>query len=206
MSMHNRQIQVFSPPLYLLRRLCPSVGVRATAPLPRKSVSREMIIRSLWVLLAVAFVLATPASAQDSTITDDQVNAVASEMYCPVCENIPLDACATQACADWRQEIRDMLGEGYTSDEVKADFVRRFGDRVVGTPLDPTLRALSVVTPYVLAGLALIAAVWTVLRWRMGVKSSAAGVPEFNAPPTPETESDSLRARLERDVAGGTGL
>ncbi|MCB0056701.1 MAG: cytochrome c-type biogenesis protein CcmH [Caldilineaceae bacterium] len=164
-----------------------------------------MIIRSLVVLLAFAFVLAIPASAQESTITDDQVNDVASEMYCPVCENIPLDACQTQACAEWREEIRDMLGEGYTPDEVKVDFVRRFGDRVVGTPLDPTLRAISVVTPYVLAGLALIAAIWTVMRWRMGVKSSAAGVPEVNAPPTPETESDSLRARLERDVAGGMG-
>ncbi|MCA9906431.1 MAG: cytochrome c-type biogenesis protein CcmH, partial [Anaerolineae bacterium] len=91
-----------------------------------------MIIRSLVVLLAFAFVLAIPASAQESTITDDQVNDVASEMYCPVCENIPLDACQTQACAEWREEIRDMLGEGYTPDEVKVDFVRRFGDRVVG--------------------------------------------------------------------------
>ncbi|MCC6613467.1 MAG: cytochrome c-type biogenesis protein CcmH [Anaerolineae bacterium] len=158
------------------------------------------------LLIAFAFVLAMPASAQESAITDDQVNAVASEMYCPVCENIPLDACATQACTEWREEIRDMLGQGYSSDEVKADFVRRFGDRVVGTPLDPTLRALSVVTPYVLAGLALIAAVWTVMRWRMGVKTSAAGVPELATPPVPEAESDSLRARLERDVAGGTGL
>jgi len=182
------------------------VGVRATAPLPRKSVSREIIVRSLGVLFAFAFILVIPASAQESTITDDQVNAVASEMYCPVCENIPLDACATQACAEWREEIREMLGEGYTSDEVKTDFVRRFGDRVVGTPLDPTLRALSIVTPYVLAGLALIAAMWTVVRWRMGVKSSAAGVPMMTATPAPETESDSLRARLERDVAGGTGL
>ncbi|MBE0702659.1 MAG: cytochrome c-type biogenesis protein CcmH [Afipia sp.] len=206
MSLHNRQIQVFSPPLYLLRRLCPSVGVRVTAPLPRRSVSREIVFRSLWVLIAFAFVLATPASAQEQPITDDQVNAVASEMYCPVCENIPLDACGTAACAEWRAEIRDMLAQGWTTDEVKTDFVRRFGDRVVGTPMDPTLRALSIVTPYVLAGLALIAALWTVFRWRMGVKSSAAGVPTMTTTPTPETESDNLRARLERDVAGGTGL
>ena len=42
------------------------------------------------------------AFAQEATpipVTDDQVNAIAHDLYCPVCENTPLDVCGTQACA-----------------------------------------------------------------------------------------------------------
>ena len=47
--------------------------------------------------------------AQDDSPTDDEVNAVASQLYCPVCENIPLDVCPTQACEQWRATIREKL-------------------------------------------------------------------------------------------------
>jgi cytochrome c-type biogenesis protein CcmH/NrfF len=46
-------------------------------------------------LLAILLVLASPGFAQGSDPTDDEVNAIASQLYCPVCENIPLDACGT---------------------------------------------------------------------------------------------------------------
>jgi cytochrome c-type biogenesis protein CcmH len=82
-------------------------------------------------LLVIALV--RPAFAQQP-ITDDDVNAVASQLYCPVCENIPLDVCPTKACADWREEIRLMLIEGKNETQIKQYFVDRFGDRVLGTP------------------------------------------------------------------------
>ena len=34
------------------------------------------------------------AAAQGGGVTDDQVNAVAKKLNCPVCENVPLDACS----------------------------------------------------------------------------------------------------------------
>ena len=42
-------------------------------------------------------------------------------MYCPVCENIPLDVCPTDACIQWRQEIGVQLADGKTPDEIKAN-------------------------------------------------------------------------------------
>src|SRR5690606_32615181 len=75
---------------------------------------------------------------------------------CPVCENITLDTCGTAACADWRYEIRLQLESGSTEEQIIEDFVRRFGDRVVGTPLDPTLRALSLLTPWIIIAAALV--------------------------------------------------
>ena len=66
--------------------------------------------------------------------TDDQVNAIAKQLYCPVCENIPLDVCPTQACAQWRELIHEKLVDGWNEDEIKNYFVAQYGDRVLATP------------------------------------------------------------------------
>ena len=73
-------------------------------------------------------------SAQDTDPnfpTDDEVNAIAKQLYCPVCENIPLDVCGTQACAQWRELIREKLIEGWSEDEIKEYFSNQYGDRVL---------------------------------------------------------------------------
>jgi len=85
---------------------------------------------------SVAMLPGVKALAQDapSPVTDDDVNQVASQLYCPVCENTPLDVCATTACADWRTEIRDMLEAGRSEEEVKSYFAERYGKRVLAEP------------------------------------------------------------------------
>ena len=57
--------------------------------------------------------LASIALAQERAVTDDQVNAIAQQLYCPVCENVPLDVCPTAACAQWRATIREKLEAGW---------------------------------------------------------------------------------------------
>ena len=85
-------------------------------------------------LLLGLFLLITPALAQDGVVTDDEVNAVAKDLFCPVCENTPLDVCPTQACADWRELIRTQLSEGSTPEEVQAYFARQYGEGVLANP------------------------------------------------------------------------
>jgi len=70
--------------------------------------------RPLWIfgfLLVLLSLSNGLVSAQQSTPSDDQVNAIARQLFCPICENIPLDVCPTQACHDWRELIRQMLAE-----------------------------------------------------------------------------------------------
>jgi cytochrome c-type biogenesis protein CcmH len=75
------------------------------------------------------------ALAQDNTPpTDDEVNAVAHKLYCPVCESTPLDVCPTQACHEWRELIRTMLAEGKTEDEILQHFEAQYGARVLAEP------------------------------------------------------------------------
>ena len=86
----------------------------------------------MFVLGLFAFV--QPLLAQDNSVTDDEVNEVARDIYCPVCESTPLDVCATQACADWRELIRTKLGEGDSKEEIFEYFARQYGDGVLANP------------------------------------------------------------------------
>ena len=86
------------------------------------------------LFLLSLLLLATPAWAKDVPVTDDEVNEVAKDIYCPVCENTPLDVCPTQACADWRELIRQQLSDGRTREEVQAYFVRQYGEGVLSNP------------------------------------------------------------------------
>lgn len=162
------------------------------------NVPAENLLR--WVTLALLGVLllaALPSIAQESgqEVTFDQVNEIAQQLYCPVCPNETLDMCQTQACVQWRGEIREQLERGENEQQIINSFVQRYGDRVLGTPQDPALRALSLVTPFLLAGVALVVGVLTFLRWR-GRPSLAPSAPNT---PTPSA-SDDYRQQLERDL------
>jgi cytochrome c-type biogenesis protein CcmH len=79
--------------------------------------------------------------------TDDEVNAIAKQLYCPVCENVPLDVCGTQACVQWRELIREKLVEGWTEEQIKEYFSTQYGDRVLAAPPARGLNWLVYVIP-----------------------------------------------------------
>lgn len=163
---------------------------------------RRFNVLMILVLLVALFGAIGLAEAQGGTgkdVTDDEVNNVAKKLYCPVCENITLDTCGTVACAQWRDEIRIQLSEGKTEQEVIDDFVKRFEDRVVGVPVDPALRVLSLATPWLLSAVALAVAFGLFNRWRKEgtVGSTRPSTPDISISHTDEE----YRQRLERDLA-----
>lgn len=110
-------------------------------PAPRINIAMfkygSSLKRCLWVLpfcVALAGAWAGTAAAQQPTPSDDQVNAIARQLYCPVCENTPLDVCATQACAQWRALIREKLSDGWSEDQIKQYFADQYGARVLAEP------------------------------------------------------------------------
>ncbi len=151
---------------------------------------------AILALLAAILFAALPLAAQEATqpVTFDQVNKIARELYCPVCPGETLDVCQTQACAQWRDEIRNQLVEGQSEQQVIDSFVRRYGDRVLGAPQDPALRLLSLIAPFLIAALALIVGVYTFMRWRGRPRSTL----EPPAEPTPA--SGAYRDQLEKDL------
>jgi cytochrome c-type biogenesis protein CcmH len=99
-----------------------------------------------WLLLGLLLLLPAAVYAQDD-VSDDEVNEVAKDLYCPVCESTPLDVCPTQACADWRELIRTKLAAGETPQDVLEYFARQYGDGVLA---NPPRRGVSLVVLWVL--------------------------------------------------------
>ncbi len=99
---------------------------------------RFVVMALVPVILTLA---AAVAQAQDGSppgtplpVSDNDVNRVARQLYCPVCPNTPLDVCETQACQDWRAQIKDQLGQGWTDQQVIDYFVTQYGERVLAEP------------------------------------------------------------------------
>lgn len=84
-------------------------------------------------LLALSMTASAPAQPP-APPSDDEVNAIAHQLYCPVCENVPLDVCPTEACAQWRATIREKLAAGWSESQIKDYFVEQYGARVLATP------------------------------------------------------------------------
>jgi cytochrome c-type biogenesis protein CcmH len=164
-----------------------------------RDLSRTMpTLRVIFFLAVLAACLFFPRRAVAQTprpVTDDEVNAIAKQLYCPVCENIPLDVCPTDACADWRDEIRLMLSQGKTEAEIKQYFVDRFGDRVIGAPPARGLNWLVYIIPplAILAGVYILSQAFRSLR-RIPPATPAAS----EALPTPE--EDEYVKRLEEEL------
>jgi cytochrome c-type biogenesis protein CcmH len=93
---------------------------------------KSIFILAVWLVLVLA--VAGTVAAQEPEPSDDEVNAIAKQLYCPVCENIPLDVCPTQACEQWRGTIRDKLALGWNETQIKQYFADQYGDRVLATP------------------------------------------------------------------------
>jgi len=160
--------------------------------------------------LLLALVLAGAAFAQDSpplpanaTIqsgnrqagspSDDQVNAIAKQLYCPVCENIPLDVCGTQACAQWRDLIREKLSQGWSEAQIKQYFVDQYGDRVLATPPARGLNWLVYLVPPV----AILAGFYVLYR---ALKAWKQPTPQAVSEPPASAQPDEYILRLEEEL------
>jgi cytochrome c-type biogenesis protein CcmH len=161
-----------------------------------------MFKKTLIVLLTLLalFAAARGVSAQGGTpppaaaVTDDQVNAVARKMYCPVCENIPLDVCPTQACIQWRATIREKLAAGWGEQQILDYFVQQYGERVLA---QPSTRGLNILV-WVIPPLALLGGVlffWRFLRRLLRPAPAAAAAA---APAPADRYAEQLEKELEK--------
>jgi cytochrome c-type biogenesis protein CcmH len=99
---------------------------------PKKGIKKFTFL-FCFLLLTLLF-SASVVYSQENQPSDDAVNQIASQLFCPVCENISLDVCALEACRQWRDLIRQQLADGWSEAEIKEYFVAQYGDRVLGEP------------------------------------------------------------------------
>ena len=150
---------------------------------------------SLLIFIAAAFFTSIALAQQPvPTPSDDQVNQIAHQLYCPVCENTPLDVCPTDACRQWRDLIRQQLAEGWTADQIKQYFVQQYGARVLAEPPRTGINWLI----YILPPLIILAGAFILFRafrsWTKPISAStASGSSE-------EAAKDEYVARLEEEL------
>ena len=131
------------------------------------------------LLFTLALVIAAPVLAQDaatSDVTPDDVNAVARQLWCPLCSGVRLDACELKACDQMKDEIAIKLGEGEDVDAIKQYFVNQYGPQVLGEPPREGFNLLAWVLPVLVllgGGVFLV----TVGRRMLRRDESAAAVP-----------------------------
>lgn len=137
--------------------------------------------------------------AQERQPSDDEVNSIARELYCPVCPNTPLDACETQACKDWRDEIRAQLSSGWSKEQVIAYFVERYGERVLAEPQRSGFNSLLWSLPVVGSLLGLVVVIQALRTW-LGSRDPTPESASTLSTGSASAVSSEVRARIEREL------
>jgi len=154
--------------------------------------------RFFWIVFFTALISTLwmgSVSAQQPTPSDDDVNQIAQQMYCPVCENTPLDVCPTQACAQWRALIREKLAAGWTEAQIKQYFVEQYGARVLAEPPREGWYMLL----YILPPLLLLLGGYIVYRAVSSMRKPAVATTEAEAATATE-ENDEYLSRVEKEL------
>ncbi len=151
------------------------------------------IMQCALLLFMIAFAFAKPAFAQDKVPTDDDVNRIAKQLYCPVCESTPLDVCPTEACRQWREVIRTMLTEGKSEAEIKQYFVTQYGVRVLNVPPNPW-------ATYFIPGVAILIGALLLFRGFQLWKKPLATVSASNKQEAQPVQQDEYLAKMEEEL------
>jgi cytochrome c-type biogenesis protein CcmH len=178
-----------------------------------KNYAMQLKLR-LWLVLCVCVLspmLALPSQTpvvhaqqeqqtpvQPNKITEDQVNAVARELWCPLCSGVRLDACELKACGQMRQEIALRLAAGDDVEAIKKYFVTQYGPQVLGEPPRAGFNWLAWILPFAVL---LAGAIFLVMRGRklFFVQSAAVATPALE-PTVVNGQDEPYVRRLEEEL------
>ena len=118
-----------------------------------------------WLLLSwLAFAGTLAANAQegfDDPGLDERYRALIREVRCPKCLNESIAESDAPVAADLRREVRRLVAEGKSDDEVKTFLSSRYGESVLYRPRMPAVWA----APFVFLGLGAFV-FWRILATR----------------------------------------
>jgi cytochrome c-type biogenesis protein CcmH len=152
-----------------------------------------LLVATLMLVILFQVVTAETPTPPAVIPSDDAVNAIAKQLYCPVCENTPLDVCPTQACAQWRELIRQRLADGWTEQQIKDYFVAQYGDKVLA---EPPRRGLNWLI-YTLPPLFFIIGVFILFRVLRRIKKTT---PDIQSTPLPTINNDPYIDKIEEEL------
>ncbi len=157
----------------------------------------NLLLATCYLLLAAGFLLPAIVLAQEPDY--DRINEVAKQMNCPTCVGINLADCRTQTCQQWRDQIADLLEQGYSEQEVLDYFATQYGNQVL---LEPPKQGSTLLLWVLPVAAILVGGGWLVYvlrRWNKNQPAvEAAGAP---ATPTSGQKVDDYLSQVEKDLA-----
>jgi len=151
--------------------------------------------KTIYLLLVVLLLGVSVVPALAQTPTPNQINAVAKELWCPLCSGVRLDNCELQACVQMREVIAQKLGSGENKDQIKAYFVQQYGDVVLGEPAKQGFNLIVWIFPIlaVVVGLGWLA--YLVITWLKRKAPAPSPVPTGSGP-----GEDEYLKRVEQEL------
>ncbi len=100
---------------------------------------RRILVLTFSVLLVGAAMAKEAAPMAEDLAIEKRMVAISEELRCLVCQNESLSGSHAELAQDLRREIRKMIGEGKTDQEILDFMVARYGDFVrYRPPMKPT--------------------------------------------------------------------
>jgi cytochrome c-type biogenesis protein CcmH len=167
----------------------------------------KSLIITLFLLLTAYCLLPTPYSllpvlAQEDT-DFDRINNIAKDLNCPTCTGINLSDCRTLTCEQWREQIGELVDEGYSEQQVLDYFSTRYGDQVL---LEPPRRGFSLLI-WILPVVALLSGgIWLALllrKWRQepeGAPGESGAASGGSKASTAAPINDDYLSQVEQDL------
>jgi cytochrome c-type biogenesis protein CcmH len=160
----------------------------------------NVIKRNLWLILTTLLALAVllilariaptveAAQAAPATPTPNQVNAVAKELWCPLCNGVRLDNCELTACSQMREVIAQKLAAGNSKEQIKAYFVQQYGDVVLGAPENKGINRIVYILPALAALVGLAIMGYLIYTWTRRRPAPAGPTPTGGPQPPPAND------------------
>ena len=144
-----------------------------TAPASRGTRARR---RGSWiaiVLLAIASLAVATFDDGPPRTTEEQVEAIAKTLKCPVCGSQSVADSDVAASRAIRAEIARLVEEGRSASEIRAAIGGSFGDQVQLIPSSSGFAGLVWILPVVVLIVALVGVGTALARWRRRSPASA---------------------------------
>lgn len=100
---------------------------------------RRLVFSALLFVTALAACAKEAAPLAEDPVVERRLIAISAEMRCLVCQNESLAGSRAELAQDLRREIRELIRQGKSDDDVEAFMVSRYGDFVLyRPPVKPT--------------------------------------------------------------------
>jgi cytochrome c-type biogenesis protein CcmH len=112
-------------------------------------------MKSFFLVIASIFILQLSyandaAPLADDPVTEQRLISISEEMRCLVCQNESLAGSRSDLANDLRREIRTLIKEGKSDEQIRSFMVERYGDFVLYRPPVKPITWLLWVGPFII--------------------------------------------------------